>query len=1126
MGDNADQQKNVPEKRVKEVEALLDQLTAIRNDIDRLKKENKDLKSKLKISRSRVKKYERFPGVKLYKTAGKLYRLLHKKGSSAGAPESVNRKVLQAEKLADVKVAAVVEDYTWMCISPECNMIRLSESDWKASVETFDPDLLLVEAMWAKHAETDDASPEEMVDGKRWLPLVNHCKGKGVPVFFWNNKEPSVNKHFMNFAKNFDCLLTIQYELIPDYKRILRHEHVYFFPFAVQPRMHHPIESFERKDRFCFVGPYYAKDHRGLYSYRTQIIDRIAAYAEERKGLDIYDADDDDGDGCRFPEEYADNIRGALKPGEMQIANKGYYYNINIFTYPHVEGRFPGRLFELAASNTVIVSDYGKGGKLFLGDAFICSEKIDEINEKLNKYCGDFTSMRKYRLHALRKALSEHLYEYRFAAALKSFFGNDFAVRWPGVTIFTRVGNAAQLERVKRMLDSQTYEYHSLIVLTDSQELKEKYGDCTFADPDSESEINTLVRDGFVGYFDPCSWYGKNYLLDLVLSTKYHEAQAVGKAACYRIENGRIIQPDTGLAYRFVDHIVMKKGIIAADAIRCRTISQIREDSVISDMDVFSIDEFNYCENNEDLVCPSAEDMNVEDTGISIEDAIRLLDMRGVNRPLNDTTELLYHDGIHHDIYRDADSLTEHIDDSNGHSYYKKIDMNIGIITDSFMYNYYEGTANYHYLHPRNYRKIIDEKELDFVFFVSAWEGLGGEREYYGNNRYLIKDIFEYAREKGVKTVFQSIEDPVHYNTFLYIAELSDYIFTSDADVVDKYKHDTDNQNVFVLEYGINPAIHNPIGFLNKYTLSSRYDSGCVFFAGTWYWNYPARSIDMMKIFDGVMAHDDQRLLIADRNSGNVNKAYLYPEKYRKYCIPAIEHKTLQKVHKLFDYSINLNTIKYSETMCAMRAYELQALGSLVLSNYAKSLVREFPNIFFIDEPDQVVRILDRYSKEEMIRMQIEGIRRVMTDMTVYDRLNYIFERSGIDHRFKDKTVYVLYGDMSESIRDSISGQTYKHIEAMDIDTARRKNPDDGYGIIFSERAYGANYIQDAVNAFKYVDCDYVCYSDLSSDPLPFNYVRGTAGRESTLFDLSKIGIEKIVSGDVAGLDGFSVLEA
>ncbi|MEA1938227.1 MAG: hypothetical protein U9N14_03950, partial [Pseudomonadota bacterium] len=56
-----------------------------------------------------------------------------------------------------------------------------------------------------------------------------------------------------------DFVFTTEIDKIKNYKIILGHERVHLLPFACQTQMHNPIETFARKDGFCFAGAYYQR---------------------------------------------------------------------------------------------------------------------------------------------------------------------------------------------------------------------------------------------------------------------------------------------------------------------------------------------------------------------------------------------------------------------------------------------------------------------------------------------------------------------------------------------------------------------------------------------------------------------------------------------------------------------------------------------------------------------------------------------------------------------------------------------------------------------------------------------------------------------------------------------------
>jgi 2-polyprenyl-3-methyl-5-hydroxy-6-metoxy-1,4-benzoquinol methylase/spore maturation protein CgeB len=479
-------------------------------------------------------------------------------------------------------------------------------------------------------------------------------------------------------------------------------------------------------------------------------------------------------------------------------------------------------------------------------------------------------------------------------------------------------------------------------------------------------------------------------------------------------------------------------------------------------------------------------------------------------------------------VKQKLENLAQQVPDSNGSSLFKKLDVNVAVITDEFMFNYYKDAVNLHYVNYDNYKDVITA-DTDFVLFISCWQGIKND-DWKGiageSKRKELFEIFDFARKKGVKIVFQTIEDPSNYEIFLPIAKESDYIFTSDKDKINDYIEDTDNENVFFLEYGINPFLHNPIGcnIKNERNLPTK---NKVFFAGSWAKRYKDRCNDLKTIFNGILK-SRQPLIIADRNYGNQN--YAYPFKYEHLIIPAINHEILQKVHKLFDWNVNVNSIKQSSTMCAMRVYELQALGSLILSNYAISVYNRFPNIFIINDSNEVKHILNGYSEKEKYQMKVKSIRNVYTNCTVFDRLSYIFDKIELNKQIIiEDNLLVVCDKKTKKIIDMFNNQTYPHktliekSELGEIDINKYN-----YITFFSStNNYLDYYLEDMMNCFKFVDVPYVTKKGYFNKKgkligTTHNYTDSYEDKNKTIFNLKKFSLKDILSESKKNVKGYA----
>lgn len=484
------------------------------------------------------------------------------------------------------------------------------------------------------------------------------------------------------------------------------------------------------------------------------------------------------------------------------------------------------------------------------------------------------------------------------------------------------------------------------------------------------------------------------------------------------------------------------------------------------------------------------------------------------------------------ELYENFANLIEKISESNGSSYYKKADLTIGIITDEFMYNYYKDSAHFLAIGHDNYKELVDNAGLDLLMYVSCWRGMYNN-DWYGDELHgEIPGVIRYANDRNITTIFQTIEDPTNYERYLPIAKECDYIFTTDKDCIPKYKVDTGNSNVFLLEYGVNPAFHNPIGMRKKYeeSMQSKYDRSSVFFAGSWMDRYKNRCRDITLIFNGVL-DSGTNLVVADRNVEVKLPGYKFPKRFRPFVIPAIDHTALQKVHKLFDFNVNINTVQDSSTMCAMRVYELQALGCLMLSNYSLAVSEIFPGLFMINNREEVGEILKKYSEIDLYQMQVENLRDVMTDKTVFDRLNYIFEKCGVNYVFPEQSVIVLCEEKTEHICYMFEQQKYDKKTLMTMEQYRFSGTSDGFIACFrDDYEYDEYYLTDMLNAFKYCDVDYVT-KDATCIGAEYDFIEGKADIyvsvfKSTCFSHISEFYDDKVQGKGFRLDPFGVNES
>ncbi len=494
----------------------------------------------------------------------------------------------ECHELKKLKVAAIMDAFTLGNFRSECDLIEVTADNWQAQLDEFKPDLFFLESAWEGK---DKSWYKKIANGSKELyDLTAYCHAKNIPVVFWNKEDPVYTDVFMSAASCADYVFTTDFDCIERYKRTLQHNNVYLLHFSAQPLVHNPVEMHDRKDKFCFAGAYY---HR--YKDRSRVFDEFADAFEKGKGLEIYDRNLGSArPEHAFPQRYNKMIVGTLKPDDIHIAYKGYNYGINMNSVGQSQTMFARRVYELLASNTVSVGNYSRGVRNIFGDLTVATDSADTMQKQLDRYCGTLENYRKFRLLGLRKVLKDHLCEDRLGFIAQCVFGKDMRKKLPVVTVVSAASSDEEKSRVQNAFNRQTYDNKQLVFI--------------------DEEVS--IQDGFVAAFSPDDYYGKNYLLDLVLSVRYSTADGFGKVNFYTCDGENVAIHNTDDTYKPCNKLFSTRSIVKADKIN--DFSAFAQGMELGG-EFFCTDEFSYCSNCKEENCVTVDDIFVADTGISLD---------------------------------------------------------------------------------------------------------------------------------------------------------------------------------------------------------------------------------------------------------------------------------------------------------------------------------------------------------------------------------------------------------------------------------------------------------------------------------------------------------------------------
>ena len=521
---------------------------------------------------------------------------------------------LQAKTLKELRVAAIMDQFTLESYRPECQLLELTPEHWKQEITEFQPELLFIESAWKGKDELwyrkVDRSSKEMYE------LTSYCHDKNIPVIFWNKEDPIYTSQFMTTAALADYVFTTDIDCVQRYKTELGHDQVYHLHFAAQPRLHNPLEKYDRKDKFCFAGAYY---HR--YPHRAEVFDKFAEVFLKTKGFDIYDRNYGNArPEHAFPERYNPCILGSLPSSRIDVAYKGYVYGVNMNSVQQSQTMFARRAFEMLASNTITVGNYSRGMKNYFGDLTICTDDKQTLEKNLAVYCADSVTADKYRLAGLRKVLAEHLYEDRLDFIVQKVFGVSLKRPLPVIAMVARYQSDEELSYLRSIYLKQSYDDKVLYLIGNSR--KDEEQGIIYLTPQEAREKLCRDEEGVDYYACICSddYYGKNYLLDLALTLRYGSYDVIGKADYYSQQNGEFNKVSEGKPYTAVSRLIARRSVVSGSSLEKESLWECSEaDRIYDTGSLLAVDAFNYCEAYTQGFCEAVDDLVIYDQGLALE---------------------------------------------------------------------------------------------------------------------------------------------------------------------------------------------------------------------------------------------------------------------------------------------------------------------------------------------------------------------------------------------------------------------------------------------------------------------------------------------------------------------------
>ncbi|USQ79879.1 glycosyltransferase [Ornithinimicrobium faecis] len=326
--------------------------------------------------------------------------------------------------------------------------------------------------------------------------------------------------------------------------------------------------------------------------------------------------------------------------------------------------------------------------------------------------------------------------------------------------------------------------------------------------------------------------------------------------------------------------------------------------------------------------------------------------------------------------------------------------LRVGVIMDTFSARAWGYEFEVLELTSDGWQEQLAAQPIDLLFVESAWAGSSGSWRYQLTGSKAptesLQALVGHCREQQIPSVFWNKEDPPHFDDFLDTARLFDQVFTTDENLLKRYREELGHDRVEVLGFAAQPVLHHPIRHKEVYQARD------IAFGGS-YWShkFPERQAQMDLLLGAaveVAARRDQRFDIYSRFDNDPK--YRFPEHFDGYVRGSLDYDQMLTAYRLHKVMLNVNSVVDSPTMMARRVFEILASGTPVVSTRSPAVEHWFPGgeVAIVDDADEAALTLRALlgSPELRDRMVHRAQRRIWREHTFSARAGQVLGAVGL----------------------------------------------------------------------------------------------------------------------------------
>lgn len=293
-----------------------------------------------------------------------------------------------------MKIALISDKLTHDSLKEESNVSikNITPLNYKIVLRFWKPDILFVESAWQGYKEKwkykiASYSDYPKRNNKKLAKVVSYAKSLGIPTVFWNKEDGVHFDRFINSAKLFDHIFTVDENCIPKYKAIVDEKvTVNSLIFAVQSKFHNFTGFNFKSIKANFVGSYSTHVH----NKRRYWQDMMFEFSSKINGLVIFDRNSDrKSSNYRYPKFENMEVFPSVTYEQTAKIYRDYLISLNVNTIEDSPTMFSRRLVEIIACGGVAITNNTPAVQRYFKDYCFTFETQEELAELLKRFQKD-----------------------------------------------------------------------------------------------------------------------------------------------------------------------------------------------------------------------------------------------------------------------------------------------------------------------------------------------------------------------------------------------------------------------------------------------------------------------------------------------------------------------------------------------------------------------------------------------------------------------------------------------------------------------------------------------------------------------------------------------------------------